>query len=286
MTVTTNSNYDTKNALAYKTPVYAIELSDLIFSNGPAGGIDDGTGVDPGEDDLVLYYKFDESSGTTCDDYKESHDGTFTNGPGDDSQWVDGQINNCLKFDGTDDYVDTGHPYKTTFSSSFSISAWYNLDSGIAADQIVCGVQDSVGGSPTDRVIIDIDLGYLGVQYEANNVNVNWRHGEQTHGAGVTGWQHVVAVWDDSEGINQIYVYLNGSLITNVDGGSDGDLSSCTMSDYGKESGADVDLRVGGLLRYNGTTDYIDGYLDDFRIYNAVLTAQNVTWLYKYDGTA
>jgi len=33
MTVTTNGNYDTKNDLAYKTPVCLVEMSDLISSN-------------------------------------------------------------------------------------------------------------------------------------------------------------------------------------------------------------------------------------------------------------
>ena len=51
--------------------------------------------------DLVSYWKFDETSGTTASDSVGSNDGTVSG-----ATWVSGKINNGLSFDGNNDYVE------------------------------------------------------------------------------------------------------------------------------------------------------------------------------------
>ena len=55
--------------------------------------------------DLVGYWKFDETSGTTAQDASgNGQDGTLNGDP----QWAAGMLGGALEFDGDGDYVDIG----------------------------------------------------------------------------------------------------------------------------------------------------------------------------------
>ena len=64
-------------------------------------------------------------SGTAWTDIVGSANGTLTNGP-----TFDTGNGGSLKFDGVNDYVDTGNAFQSTFRSSFSVELWAKPDDG------------------------------------------------------------------------------------------------------------------------------------------------------------
>jgi len=81
-------------------------------------------------DGLVLCYDAGDKisypgSGTTWTDMVGSSNGTLTNGP-----TFDSGNGGSLKFDGANDYVDTGNAFQSTFRDSFSVELWAKPDDG------------------------------------------------------------------------------------------------------------------------------------------------------------
>ena len=81
-------------------------------------------------DGLVLCYDAGDKisypgSGTTWTDIVGSSNGTLTNGP-----TFDTGNGGSLKFDGVNDYVDTGNAFQSTFRNSFSVELWAKPDDG------------------------------------------------------------------------------------------------------------------------------------------------------------
>ncbi|SVB26295.1 uncharacterized protein METZ01_LOCUS179149, partial [marine metagenome] len=71
--------------------------------------------------DLLLWYKFDESIGTTATDSSgNGHDGSLVSGP----TWTQGKIGGALSFDGTDDHVALGNPPALNVTGNETISMW------------------------------------------------------------------------------------------------------------------------------------------------------------------
>jgi len=72
----------------------------------------------------VVWYKFDETSGTTAADSSgNGKNATLTNGP----TWVAGKINNAVNLDGSNDYVSAPSGLVSTLND-FSITAWVKQD--------------------------------------------------------------------------------------------------------------------------------------------------------------
>jgi len=84
-----------------------------------------------GEANLVAYYKFNETSGTTSYDSKGSYNGTLENYGSQTGYWQTSPAffgpKNCLDFDGTDDYVNISSELLYNGGSnitSFTEEAW------------------------------------------------------------------------------------------------------------------------------------------------------------------
>ena len=238
-----------------------------------------GAGTMPDDSNLVLYYKFDESTGVTCDDVKGTYDGTLVNGPGDDSQWVTGQTNNGLNLRGaaTDDYIDVGDPLLALHQASYSISCWVKMTDGqVSGGQFIYGVADSdndnvrIQIAQTGKMTLKyaIDLGVTsGAELGTNDVIF-------ANGAAAS-FVHVVGVFD-STGVIKLYI---DKVLMDDDGVNTGDMSTETMGDFA----GTYDVYVGA---FNGAgTDYnhFAGDIDEFRIYNIALTQDQITALYNND---
>lgn len=77
-------------------------------------------------------------------------------------------------------------------------------------------------------------------------------------------WNHVVVAQQDFETVS---VYVNGALVT----------ISGTGDSYGLGGGSSLGRRMGGPY----SARFFAGGLDDFRIYDKVLSAEEITRLYK-----
>ncbi|MGK2848659.1 MAG: phage head spike fiber domain-containing protein [Minisyncoccota bacterium] len=203
---------------------------------------------------LVGLWSFNgpDVSGTTAFDRSgQGNNGTLTNGP----KVTQGKVGQALKFDGTDDYVNTGSTF-SSLTSTFTISTWVNP-----------------GASQTTYAeIFGNHTGYRGLVLQQNVANTNqyyfaygdgsaWRY-SSNFTLTANRWQHIVAIKDASS----TTVYVNGVVVATG--------SSATSVAPSPDS-----LRFG--RGYVPQSRCWKGSMDEFRIYNRVLSAGEVQALYN-----
>ncbi|HNS21565.1 MAG TPA: LamG domain-containing protein [Sedimentisphaerales bacterium] len=169
--------------------------------------------------------------------------------------FVDGWQGEALSFDGTDDYIVCGNDASLMNVESVSVSAWIQLGIFDGDRKIVSNQNNSSGGYK------------LGV-YTNNKVEFEVRDSSNasTLNRAVEGgttlkkntWYHVVGVYEKGMAIR---TYVNGAL----------DRELATASVVGT-SAAQVTI---GREAYNSTYYWL-GLMDDVRIYNKALTANEV----------
>ena len=166
-------------------------------------------------------------------------------------------------FNGSTSKINFGNVLNTTFESNWSVSAWINFNSGTSGAIFQKGLNILNGQyirlytrSSTPR----IQFGYS--EGSANGVNMS----TNSYDPAGKGWVHIVGTADYS---GSFKLYVNGSLVETqaVTGGA----PSFSMADP---------LHIG----YNGDGGgYVNGNIDDVRLYSSVLTSTEVEYLYKND---
>lgn len=83
----------------------------------------------------MVWWKLDETTGTTAADSSDNIlNGTLTNGP----VWTTGgHLNNCLSFDGTDDYVNLNNPSQLQLTGAMTLTAWVYIDTFTTNGKII-----------------------------------------------------------------------------------------------------------------------------------------------------
>ena len=194
--------------------------------------------------DLVSYYKLDESSGDAIDS-AGSNDGTV-NGA---TQGVTGKINTAYDFDGND-YISCGT--QSLANNSFSISVW------IAADSTSCNYAVGQGTNSSRR----------GLHFGRRSSNGKFTFAffaddldSSTSVATDGTWEHWVGTYDAST--NSRKLYRNGVL----------DSSDTAGGDY---------IGTGTLyIARSYTTSYFYGKIDEVGIWDRALTSSEITELYN-----
>jgi hypothetical protein len=215
-----------------------------------------GTGVADIEEGLVGHWKLDDGvddpGTTTVLDTVGGHHGTLVNGP----IWTDSVLDygGALSFDGIDDHVEIPHSDDLTFtaSDSYTVTTWVNVT---ALPGHWAGIVDkSRDISPHYGLWIDASN-----QWVAGDVNII--------GSTVTlGWHHLALVQDGSA--NTRTVYLDGEV----------DITGSAITANGAG-----DLWFGGA---KSVTEYLEGVIDDVRIYNRALSAEEVLELMDWTGSS
>ncbi|MBP9854841.1 MAG: LamG domain-containing protein [Candidatus Omnitrophica bacterium] len=209
--------------------------------------------------DMVLWWKFDEGSGTTvADSSGNSNTGTLVNTP----TWTTGQISGAVSFNGTTQYVTAADANSLDLTTAATVAFWFKRSAN--------GVQTSFGkwdaGTGQAAYIIQIHTNNIIYWSTSSNGSGNTYFTSSSTYAD-TDWHHLVGVYDAST----LTVYYDGVSIA-------GSISGAVAASLFNATSAMEN-------RYNGG-NYFGGILDEARVYSRALSAADVAALYAYSGGA
>lgn len=230
-------------------------LASTLLLSGVAVSADINTG-------LVAHWSFDDCTAT--DVSGNGHDGVINGTP----QCVTGINGEALQFNGISDFIEIADTPELRLSgSSYTLSAWVNLkgynssyQSSLIAkrgngeqDGYIWALSGNAAGNPVGRPSIALSGG-------ANPTMIS------TKGTPLDSWRHIVVIYDTSAQTAKLYV--NNALET-----------SATNFPTSNPNTA-VSLVI---AKDNTDNYYLNGIVDDVRMYNRVLTAVEIKKLY-YQG--
>lgn len=207
---------------------------------------------------LVGYWPMNEGTSTIAGDFSgNGNNGTLTNDPA----WVDGKRGKALNFDGVNDYVggtNVVNIAKTT------MSAWIKIPVTPAVNGQVVGFENGINSGTYDK---DLYIGtdrklyfyvYAGgsktTSAPANPVNLNE-------------WTHIVGVADGANAIT----YVNGVQVGSIAAGD-------TYTAY---TVPNIFISGSGSTNPVLSGTYLNGLIDEVRVYNRALGASEITALYN-----
>jgi hypothetical protein len=193
----------------------------------------------------IAHWKFDEgawnndcSTDTVFDSSANANHGdSCSNGNGQTTPEA-GKRNGAMHFDDSDDYVSVADDSVLDLTSSMSFSAWIKTDAN-EADNVIL----SKGSSYEVGINADGDVYWTGDSTQDDG----------SAKAGSATWHHIAITNDDTT----VTYYVDG-----IQTGTDSS---------GIAAVNDTSLYIG----YDGT-NYFDGLIDDVKLYNYVMTAQQI----------
>ena len=215
---------------------------------------------------LVGYWTFDGkdtnwNTNKTNDLSGQGNTGTITN-MSTSTAPAAGKIGQAFKFDGVDDYVDTGISSETLFSNTtFSISIWAKNTNPsksmlFGKGGYSYGVIALLGGSAQIRGLSGSDI--RNEDGAINTLDGNWHH-----------LVYVFTTNTVTAASNNVHIYIDGVL-------HDGSLS--TSYTYKPATGVSFTI---GARREASHELYFSGSLDEVRIYNRALSLPEISALYR-----
>ena len=170
-----------------------------------------------------------------------------------------------MDFDGTDDYIEIADSNDLSFGdgsndSSFTISAWANLDSAAFQRFITKSSASNAewlfGTSSQSKLAFTL--------YDNTGSAYNYKVSTATISTGQ--WYHFVGTYNASS--DEFTLYINGS----VDSGSTGSLNYTAMHN------TSAPVHIG---KYASANQFNNGKLDDIAIWNTALPASDVLAIYN-----
>jgi hypothetical protein len=245
----------------YQTGVKKINTTQNINTNG-----------------LVGHWSFDgkdtiwssSSAGTTLDTSGNSNTGTLTSMSRATSPSI-GKLGQAFSFGGggSGDYVNFGSAtnlddIETQGGGGMTATAWINpRSSGGASNSVIIGKSNSGTAGywrlyNTGRLTFGKDFSTTDLQTMSNASN------PLTYNQ----WQHVAVTWDGSALYSNVHLYINGAEISGY------------TSQFDGVGGKVSDAANNMLVSASGTNEF-DGGIDDVRVYNRILSAAEIAFLYN-----
>jgi len=193
----------------------------------------------------VLYFSFDEGSGTLAQDSSgNGNDGTIQG-----AAWADGKFDFALSFDGSDDYVDCGSAVENS-PNAITQSVWVKT----ASNKVILSKRHS---DSTSWPTLMIENGHAVIAIDGSN------HCTKIAGTTVVtdeGWHHIVGVKNG----NDYFIYVDGNL---ENSGTDSFGISSTHNLH--------------VAHHGAWNNYFNGFIDEVRVYNRALSQTEVAELYS-----
>jgi len=210
---------------------------------------------------LVGYWSFDEGKGGIAND-KSGNGNTGKLGNGIASaqpKWTQGKSSGALQFDGKNDYVDAGNDASLNITDAITIEAWVKAigsSTGITPG-IVCKRDNGFG-----LIWMDQGENYVNARiYQSNGTQINTNSFEMSQNV----WHHIVLTASNND--KKVRIYLDT-------------IEKGTAKDY------DGTIKTGNGILYVGqqSNQSFNGTIDEVRIYNRALSAEEVRYHYNHGG--
>jgi len=218
---------------------------------------------------LLLQYTFDEAStGTVAaldNGQAPAANGSFNGNSTRVGTTPNGYSLGAMDTNGgvDDDYVTTGStPAKLNELTSFTLSAWINLQSDLSEfDRVISMHTSGGGGTGFDFFFED---GTLSLAVDANREFADTSFAPETNT-----WHFLAVTYDGNASSSNLLFYTGqeGEAVTQL--GSTLDLNE------GPVDSTTADLRVGGTAR-SGLNRTPDAWFDDVRVYDEVLSSSEL----------
>jgi len=207
---------------------------------------------------LVSHYTMDAIAGTTLYDEIGTANGTISG-----ATQVDGYLGKALSFDGINDYVDLNYGAGATFSEA-TIVAWVKI---AAADKpaagstaTICNNYELTNGKHLGLRVYD--TGKVGF-FVDDDVNAMWN--ERSNEDVCDGEWHMVA--GVFKATTQLRIQIDNNAPYTQNTVPTGAISSCQR-----------DFFIG--YETASSTEYLKGHVENVRIYNRALSAEELSGLY------
>ena len=196
---------------------------------------------------LVGHWKLDDRTGTSATDSVGTNTGTLTNGP----TWSSGYRGGAVTFDGVDDRVTTGN---ISFPTTSSVCLWIYPRANATSELVLHGTTTATQtGFEIFQSGLAVGLrGSAGGFMSTGNVLV------------LNQWQFICGTISGTSG----NIYYNGALST----------TGSVVTPQTSANHINIGAYEDGSYPFNGS-------IDDVRVYNTALTAEEVRNLYA-SGTA
>jgi len=250
-------------ALASQTTYYwrVDELNPPITHKGDVWSFSTVPDIPIADPSLLCWWKLDEEAGSVALDHSgHGQHGTLEG----DTKWVDGVVSGALEFDGTADRVvdETAASYLNDLDA-ITVCLWAKSDL-VGTDEGFINCEEPDGSDSFVTMRYD-SAGGNGGGTNVLKMAVTSTEGEQqlesSSNSQTTEWQHMAMAWASGQ---QLQFYINGVLNAATDNyaATTGTTTGCTKLVIG----AGAKDASGGW----------DGLIDDVRIYDKVLTAEEI----------
>jgi|TARA_R110002110_G_scaffold8958_1_gene44542 hypothetical protein len=207
--------------------------------------------------DIVVSYRLDEISGVRKDSSGHSRDLTDNNTVGS----IIGKVDRAADFTASNsEYFslpDASLGGLSPGSSDFTISAWFNFKS--LSQQFLAGVWKTSGAAHREW-LLQLDssnkINFFTSDNGSNETSV------KTSAVSTDTWYHILVTHDNTG--SSRHLYLNGTSVA--------DDSNVTVYQGGG------DFQIGNT---QNSTDFMNGYVDEFNFWTRVLTASEIASLYN-----
>ena len=203
---------------------------------------------------LAGYWAFDNGQGTVATDssgQQPPNNGTLVAGP----TWTTGKVGGALAFDGSNDLVDVHDSPSLDISGGITLAAWIKPNA-VATQRVITKDYGTANGyelslSSSGHAFVRFNHATSGDTYRLD--------AKASYPTDGNTWVHLAATYDGAT----IKIYVNGVL----------DNSKATTFTIGTNN---VDLGLGADVGSGSGTNTLHGQMDEARIYNGALSAQEI----------
>ncbi|RKY12273.1 MAG: hypothetical protein DRP65_01765 [Planctomycetota bacterium] len=217
---------------------------------------------------LVGHWKMDDSVATTTvvDSSCNGNDGAAQQNTEDIADA--GIINGALTFNGTTDYIDCGNSTDFDITDEITISAWVKFDTVAVNHQTIVAKRGAIADQVANYVIrTGPNVNQDQIQFYYHD-GTDWHVYTTSNANLVAGqWYHIAATFTFGTG-SSMKCYLNNNVLAGNWNRGDGNSPVPTNT---------KPVTIGGLT----TGKYLDGAIDNVKIFDTVLSEEEIKTLYN-----